>query len=82
MAMTDFSAEGASGAAQPPAGAAGGTPDESDLPALQGLDNSTDDPDDPDGVADATGSPLDVLGGAGEAQGSSDPMPDMSGTDS
>lgn len=79
--MTDFSAEG-TGSATTPAGAGGGTPDEADLPGLQGLDESTDDPDDPSGRETATGTPLDALGDAGEAQGTSDPMPDMSGTDS
>ncbi len=78
--MTDFTAEGA-GSATTPAGAAGGTPDEGDLPGLQGLGESADDPDDPAGTDTSSGSPLDALGDDDDAQGTSDPMPDMSGTD-
>jgi hypothetical protein len=79
--MSDFSTEGTSGM-NSPAGAAGGTPSESDLPGLQGLDAGVDDPDDPTAAGAATGTPLDAVGGAGDTQGGSDPMPDMSGSGS
>jgi hypothetical protein len=69
-----------------PAGAgsaAGGTPSESDLPAMQGLGESVDDPSDPTASrrdADEQGpAGMPDLSGADE-DGPSDPMPDMSGT--
>jgi hypothetical protein len=65
--------------------AAGGTPSESDLPAMQGLGESADDPSDPTaprqqaptGSGDAAG----LAGAVGDDdEGPSDPMPDMAGT--
>jgi hypothetical protein len=68
-----------------PAGAAGGTPSESDLPAMQGLDESTDDPSDPTAArqnsdSDQAETPDLAELAATDDEGPSDPMPDMSGT--
>ena len=64
--------------------AAGGTPSESDLPAMQGLGESVDDPPDPTAArrdADgAAGVDPGALSSANDDEGPSDPMPDMSGT--
>lgn len=70
-----------------PAGAdaaAGGTPSESDLPAMQGLGESTDDPSDPTAGREGQDLPQadDITQQAGGAddEGPADPMPDMAGT--
>jgi hypothetical protein len=63
--------------------AAGGTPAEHDLPAMQGLDDSVDDPSDPTASrGDAEQPDVAALAEASGAddEGPSDPMPDMSGT--
>jgi len=63
--------------------AAGGTPDESDLPRLQGLDDSVDDPSDPEaarGDETADDVPFAQLMGSGDSKGAADPMPDQAGT--
>ena len=65
----------------------GGTPSESDLPAMQGLDESTDDPSDPsasrrDSDADRPEAPDVADLATTDDQAPSDPMPDMSGTGS
>jgi hypothetical protein len=84
--MSDLSAGGSGGPMESPAGAAGGTPAESDLPGLQGLDDSVADPDDPqsgDGsTAESEPTPLSVLSDDEGGAGTSDPAPDTSGAGS
>lgn len=62
-----------------PSGAAGGTPTESDLPAMQGLGDAADDPSDPEAADQGSdlsqGQRLSDGGRSGDAQSSSDPMP-------
>ena len=72
----------AAGAAAMPSGAAGGMPDESNLPGLQGLDNDVPADDEeavpvpnPDGASLAERT-------ADSSQSASDPMPDAAGTGS
>lgn len=83
--MSDMSGAAASaGQTSSPGAAAGGMPDESDLPSIQGLDDSVDDPSDPEAAQRGTDEPdaarFAALSDAGEGKGTSDPMPDMSGT--
>ena len=63
--------------------AAGGTPSESDLPAMQGLGESVDDPSDPTAARPdpdrEAGAATDAIPDSDD-EGPSDPMPDMSGT--
>jgi hypothetical protein len=64
-------------------GSAGGTPSESDLPALQGLGNAVDDPSDPESAGPHADPAQDeTLGGAptGGDRSASDPMPDPAGS--
>jgi hypothetical protein len=67
-----------------PSGAAGGTPSESDLPAMQGLGDAADDPSDPEAAEQrpdtSQGQRLGDLGRSGDDQASSDPMPDTGGS--
>lgn len=77
--MTDFSGVSPAGADA----AAGGTPSESDLPAMQGLSDSADDPRDPTAAQPDPDQPRadDIAAHAGSSdEGPSDPMPDMAGT--
>jgi len=84
IGMSDMTGANPAGAGA----AAGGTPSESDLPALQGLDESVDDPSDPTAsrrqAADGGDHEAEITGVAGAAgsddDGPSDPMPDMAGT--
>lgn len=83
--MSDLTGGAATGGQIGPAeAAAGGTPDESDLPRLQGLDENVDDPNDPEaarGGDEAPGEvPFAAMMNSGDSKGASDPMPDMSGT--
>ena len=65
----------------PSDGAAGGIPTGSDAPELQGLGGETPDPTDPEnGPSFSEDAPFDPGSTAGDAAGSSDPMPDTSGT--
>lgn len=76
--MTEISGAGPAGTS---GAAAGGTPDESDLPRLQGLDQSADDPSDPAAArrsdAASEAGPVDP---PADDESASDPMTDMSGT--
>lgn len=83
--MSDMTSGAATGGQIGPSdAAAGGTPDESNLPGIQGLGDSVDDPTDPEASQrDDDASMLDRFSAAtesGAGKGSSDPMPDMSGT--
>jgi hypothetical protein len=82
--VSDLNAEGPASPVNTPAGAGGGMPAESDLPGLQGLDESVNDPDDPAAAAEteaaAQSTPVEATSESGSPRGSSDPMPDMSGS--
>lgn len=83
--MSEMTGGAATGGQIGPAdAAAGGTPDESDLPRLHGLDESVDDPSDPTAAREGEGAPGEVpfadLMNSGDSKAGSDPMPDMSGT--
>jgi hypothetical protein len=83
--MSEMTSGAATGGRIGPADAASsGTPDEPDVPGRQGLDESVDDPSDPEAARAGDGAPGDApfadLLGSDDGGGSSDPMPDMSGT--
>jgi len=75
--MTSVNPDGAGSAS------AGGTPSESDLPAMQGLGESVDDPSDPTASrrdADDRGLADPAVPSGEDDESPSDPMPDMAGT--
>ena len=84
--MSEMSGGSAANSTSRPDAGAGGMPAESDLPGMQGLDSGVVSGADDDveaevgaDLADDTGS-VSGSGTEGTGSGSSDPMPDMSGT--